>query len=171
MRLLLIGPECLAADAMRAAEKSKGNSPPWSFRLRPGIRLYKRLWACLATGIPMVFRLGSGPKVSPGANLICTTQTADVDFSREDFSVGPQGDMAGALFASRYDGSDRPLDVFQTPLPSGVSEDVELVPANCADNPLQGPWARARWRAGSTAPQGAPSAIGLSDQPVCSNCI
>jgi hypothetical protein len=59
MRLLLIGPECLAADAVRAAEERKGNSPPWSFRLRRGIRLYKRLWACLATGIPMVFRLGS----------------------------------------------------------------------------------------------------------------
>jgi hypothetical protein len=83
-----------------------------------------------------------------------------------------QGDIAGVPFASRCDGSDRPLDVFQlqTPLRSDVGEDVELVPANCADNPLQG---LGPAHVGGRQHRAArpPSAIGLSDQPVCSNCI
>jgi hypothetical protein len=34
--------------------------------------------------------IGQRPKVSPGANLVCTTpEIADIDSSREDFSVGP----------------------------------------------------------------------------------
>jgi hypothetical protein len=41
----------------RAAEKARGNSPPRSFRLPRGTRLYKRLWARSATGIRMRFPL------------------------------------------------------------------------------------------------------------------
>jgi hypothetical protein len=36
---------------------------------------------------------GQGPKVSPGANLVCTTQIADAGSSREVFSVGPDADV------------------------------------------------------------------------------
>jgi hypothetical protein len=36
---------------------------------------------------------GQGPKVSPGANLVCTTPDSRRRFQREDFSVGPTADV------------------------------------------------------------------------------
>lgn len=39
--------------------------------------------------------MGQGRKVSLRANLVYTTKIADIDFSREDFSVGLTGDIAG----------------------------------------------------------------------------
>jgi hypothetical protein len=42
---------------------------------------------------PPMSGLGQVPKVSLGANLVCTT-AEDIDLSREDFSVGPTPDKA-----------------------------------------------------------------------------
>jgi len=42
---------CLCAQP----KKQGAISPPWSFRLRRGSRLFKRLWARSATGIRMRF--------------------------------------------------------------------------------------------------------------------
>jgi hypothetical protein len=43
---------------------------------------------CESLEAPMS-QMGQGPKVSPGANLVCTTPDSRHRFQPEDFSVGP----------------------------------------------------------------------------------